>query len=145
MTYNSGDSYSSVDNLEQDRKPNATRPLGIEYPGLTWNEENEPNWVGHLITEYCPAPRYIPDQDENGQDPAYLSSPLLVYDYAQGGDTIAGVQQQIRHWFLPKAGKKPNWSPWSANTSLFGEPIGKDHRHLLTSTTVTWVGINDCA
>lgn len=147
-TCNSGDSYSSVDYVEQDHEPNAMRPLGIEYPGFTWNEANKPNWVGHLITEYCPAPRYIPDRDESGQDPAYLSSPLLVYDYAQGGDTITGVKQQIRGWFLPKAGKKPSWSPWSANTSLFGEPIVNNYCHLLTSRnngTVTWVGINDCA
>lgn len=131
-TCNSGDSYSSVDYVEQDHEPSAIQPLGIEYPGFTWNEPNKPNWVGHLITEYCPTPRYIPDRNESGQDPAYLSSPLLVYDYALGGDTIVGVKQQIRGWFLPKAGKKPSWSPWSANTSLFGEPIVNNYCHLLT-------------
>ncbi|KAK2466860.1 hypothetical protein APHAL10511_001118 [Amanita phalloides] len=125
-----GDSYSSVDYyLEQDCPPDAIQPLGVAYPGYTWSEENKPNWVGYLISDYYPAPRYIPGRDEKDQDPAYMSSPLLVYNYARGGDTIIGVKQQTRSWFLSKAGEKPKWCPWSANTSLF----------------VTWIGINDCA
>ncbi|KAF8625822.1 hypothetical protein AX15_005202 [Amanita polypyramis BW_CC] len=126
----SGDSYSSVGyHLDQRRPPNAVQPLGITYPGFTWNEENEPNWVGHLVTKYYPAPRYTPNCEENGQDPEYMSSPLLVYDYARGGDTMDGVKHQITNWFLPKGGTKPDWAPWSADTSLF----------------ITWIGINDCA
>ncbi|KIL69811.1 carbohydrate esterase family 16 protein [Amanita muscaria Koide BX008] len=125
-----GDSYSSVYyDLAQTNVPDALQPLGVTYPGITWNEVDKPNWVGHLIAEDCPGHRYRPFHDETGQDLQYMSSPLLVYDYARGGDTIAGVQHQIRTAFLPKVGQKPSWAPWSAKTSLF----------------VTWVGINDCA
>ena len=62
------------------------------------------NWVGHLITEYT-------------------YSRLLVYDYAIGGDTVAGVQRQIRVNFQPRVGEKPSWAPWTAEDSLFSETI----------------------
>lgn len=57
----SGDSYSSVDNYQSKVKPDADNPLGIRFPGVTWNEPDRPNWVGHLITKYCPEPRYRPN------------------------------------------------------------------------------------
>jgi len=125
-----GDSLSAVGyGLDQSQRPDALQPFGIPYPGVTYNEEEEPNWVGHLLTKYCPAPRYTPYHDHDEQDPACMNSTLLTYNYARGGDTIAGVQYQIRTLFLPKVGKKPDWAPWTAGTSLF----------------VTWVGANDCA
>lgn len=125
-----GDSYSSVgyEGNEADH-PTASNPLGVPYPGLTWNEPDLPNWVGHLITKFCPPPRYDPNAEEGQEVAGYTDSPLLVYDYARGGDTIAGVRRQIQEQFLKKVGQKPSWAPWAANNSLF----------------VTWVGINDCA
>ncbi|RDB21445.1 Acetylesterase [Hypsizygus marmoreus] len=124
-----GDSYSSVgyDVVPVDTAPHALQPLGVPFPGFTWNEEDLPNWVGHFITKYCPPPRYIPGDNE--QDEKYLESPLLVYDYAKGGDRIPGVRRQIQDRFLPHVGTKPSWAPWASNDSLF----------------ITWVGINDCA
>lgn len=103
--------------------PTSENPLGVNFPGETWNEPGLPNWVGYLITEYCPEPRYKPGGE--GQVEAYVEAPLLVYNYAQGGDTVAGVCRQVDHWFLPNAGKRPEWARWTPETSLFSElPIG---------------------
>lgn len=100
----SGDSYSDVgyDYTKQSSIPTDETPLGIEYPGVTWAEPAMPNWVGYLITEYSPYTR------------------LLVYDYAVGGDAVAGVRKQVQVNFLPRVGEKPSWAPWSAKDSLFG-------------------------
>ncbi|KAH9935010.1 SGNH hydrolase-type esterase domain-containing protein [Fomitopsis serialis] len=105
-----GDSYSDVGYHAGRPHPTEENPLGVEFPGTTWAEEGEPNWVGHLITNYPPAP-------------------LLVYDLAHGGDTIAGVRAQVERGFLRQLVDKPYWCQWNANDTLF----------------VTWVGINDCA
>ena len=32
-----------------------------------------------------------------------------------------GVKRQIEISFLPDLGKKPEWAPWTATDSLFGE------------------------
>ncbi|KAG8955242.1 hypothetical protein FRC00_005548, partial [Tulasnella sp. 408] len=72
-----GDSYSAV-GYEPDDKPSEETPLGVEFPGDTWVEDKKPNWVGHLINRYYP------------------KSPLLVYDYAVGGDNIKGLERQIK-------------------------------------------------
>ena len=103
----SGDSYSDVgyDYTKQSSIPTDETPLGIEYPGVTWAEPAMPNWVGYLITEYSPYTR------------------LLVYDYAVGGDAVAGVRKQVQVNFLPRVGEKPSWAPWSAEDSLFGNFI----------------------
>jgi hypothetical protein len=101
----SGDSYSDVGYSFRCPHPTLENPLGVKYPGFTWAGFGEPNWVGHLITEYNP----------NGA--------LLVYDFARGGDTIAGVQQQVRNQFLPVLAPKPEWAPWTAEDSLFGMPL----------------------
>jgi len=132
-----GDSYSSVDIHQSKVGPDANNPLGIPFPGVTWNEPDRPNWVGHLITKYCPEPRYRPNEaalygcpvgDEEAQA-TWTKSPLLVHDYAKGGDRVPGVKYQIRDLFLPGVGKKPAWAAWTECETLF----------------VTWVGINDCA
>ncbi|PBK96922.1 hypothetical protein ARMGADRAFT_1010455 [Armillaria gallica] len=127
-----GDSYSSVLTAyfrgRRDIRPSAALPLGVPFPGEKgglWNEPDEPNWVGHFITKHCPLPRYKPDQD---CDPQFAANPILVYDYAIGGNTVSGVQTQVGA-FLDGAGAKPDWAPWSGQDSLF----------------VAWVGINDCA
>ncbi|KAI5119740.1 hypothetical protein M0805_008670 [Coniferiporia weirii] len=115
-----GDSYSSVGYDTGWPAPTEAEPLGVPFPGYTWTEGGEEdmgdstgaNWVGHLVLS-------------RKKD----AKSLLVYDYAVGGDTLAGVKKQIELWYLPNVGKKPDWAPWEANDSLF----------------VTWVGINDCA
>jgi len=56
----------------------------------------------------------------------YNQSRILSFDYAISGNTISGVQAQINDW-LPTAGKKPSYAPWTATNSLFA----------------TWIGIND--
>ena len=115
----SGDSYSDVGYVhERVNFPNASQPLGIPFPGSTYNEPGLPNWVGYLITKYCPVPRFNPSADQ--QDSDYTKSPLLVYDYARGGDTVAGVHQQIKHFFIPSLVKE-RVVPWQATDSLFSE------------------------
>ncbi|KAH9951458.1 SGNH hydrolase-type esterase domain-containing protein [Amylocystis lapponica] len=107
-----GDSYSSVGWIAgQSLSPRAEDPLGVAFPGSTYTEHDTPNWVGHLVTNYS------------------NHGPLLVYDYAVGGDTVAGVSQQVREMFLPRVGSHPFWAPWGPSDTLF----------------ITWVGINDCA
>jgi hypothetical protein len=117
----SGDSYSSVTlqtNFNDHHHPDSTNPLGVEFPGWTYNEPDQPNWVGHLITKYRPGPRF--DPLTSTQDDSYIASPLLVYDYARGGDQVMGVQRQIQTLFLPNVGKRPQWAPWGTNDTLFG-------------------------
>ncbi len=65
----------------------------------------EPNWVGHLITNYPPA------------------NQLLVYDYAKGGSRVYQVKNQIQIMFNRQIGQKPPWAPWTAEDTLFGEPL----------------------
>ena len=74
----------------------------------------EPNWVGHLV------------QSVNAARP---DSPLLVYDYAVSGDTVARMKLwQAKKEFLPHLASRPEWAPWTPSDTLF----------------VTWIGINDC-
>ncbi|CAA7271642.1 unnamed protein product [Cyclocybe aegerita] len=123
-----GDSYSSVERmLGNDGEPSASQPLGVPFPGFTYNEVGQPNWVGHLITKYCPEPRYIPTAAQ--QTEAWNRSPLLVYDYAEGGSTVPRVCHQIEKGFLQERAAKPSWTSWAPQETLF----------------VTWVGINDLA
>ncbi|PCH37968.1 carbohydrate esterase family 16 protein [Wolfiporia cocos MD-104 SS10] len=105
-----GDSYSQVGYNSQEPRPSANNPLGVAFPGITWNEPNQPNWIGHLIKKHAPAP-------------------LLVFDYARGGDNVSGVRWQVRREFLQYLAPKPRWARWSEYDTLF----------------ITWVGINDCA
>lgn len=103
-----GDSYSDVGYHLQKAHPSDKEPLGIEYPGITHAEEGKPNWVGYLAKRYN-------------------KSPLLIFDYAVAGDTVAGVVAQVERRFFPVEGPKPAWARWTAENSLF----------------ITWVGIND--
>ncbi|TFK55126.1 hypothetical protein OE88DRAFT_1653789 [Heliocybe sulcata] len=100
-----GDSYTEVGYNSRTQHPSKDRPLGIDYPGVTWAESGQPNWVGHLVTEY-------------------VFSPVLVYDYAVGGATVSGVRNQIERHFLPTVAKKPHWAPWTAEDTLFVTWIG---------------------
>ncbi len=119
----SGASYCDVGYNSKAPHPSKQNPLGIEFPGTTWCGHYdsatstviyEPNWVGHLL-------RLV--QDQRGHPP------LLVYDYALGGDRVDGVHRQLHEDFLPHLAIKPDWAPWAPNNTLF----------------MTWVGINDCS
>ena len=79
----------------------------MHFPGITFADEHEEtgdcaNWVGHLIRLR-----------------SAVDATLLVYDYAVGGDTIAGVRSQVQRRFLPTVGTKPDWAPWKAENTLF--------------------------
>jgi hypothetical protein len=75
---------------------------------VTWLDL--PNWVGHLITKYSPAPRYSPSAEE--QDEEYVKSPMLVYNHAKAGDTVYGVVRQVRKFLSSAPG-------WALDNSLF--------------------------
>lgn len=100
-----GDSYSQVGYNSTAPHPTHDNPLGIKFPGSTYNERGQPNWVGHFITKY-------------------VSQRLLVYDYAQGGHTLKGVRTQIDREFTPHLATKPEWAPWSEADSLFVTWVG---------------------
>lgn len=68
-----------------------------------------------------PEPRYKPDSEE--QDEGFTEDPLLVYDYAIGGNTVQGVARQVEEQFLGPdcVGTKPQWALWDSNNTLFGK------------------------
>jgi len=110
-----GDSYSAIHRLapmEMILDATDENPLGIEWPGSGWAEPGSPIWVAHLVAS---------TQKQNKQPP------LLVYDYAMGGDTVQGLAVQVRNRFLRGLASKPTTAPWTADDTLF----------------VFWVGIND--
>jgi hypothetical protein len=91
--------------------------------GSMWQEPGKPNWVGHLLSKYI-SPRCF-----DPADPGKNVNPVLVYDFAVGGDTVAGVARQVHNQFLKYMVPPPEWAPWTPEDTLF----------------VIWVGINDCA
>lgn len=126
----SGDSYSAVTHGEHDAITSTPNdPLGCGFPGDgVWTEIHLPNWVGHLITKYRPGPKYSPpktdadDEDDNASsedEQEWVDNPLLVHDYARGGDVIDGVKRQIERCFLPKLGARTEIQ-WTAEETLFG-------------------------
>ncbi|KAJ7148724.1 hypothetical protein C8R43DRAFT_1088345 [Mycena crocata] len=104
-----GASYSDVGYEYGDKTsiPTYDQPLGVEFPGATYVEEGEPNWVGHLITNYNPGPKQ-----------------LLVYNYAKGGSRVQNVRNQIEVMFLQHIAAKPTWAPWTAEDTLFITWVG---------------------
>ncbi|KAJ7471185.1 hypothetical protein B0H11DRAFT_2159096 [Mycena galericulata] len=103
-----GDSYSDVGyNYNQASVPTYDQPLGIEFPGTTFAEVDEPNWVGHLITNYCPS-----------------ENQLLVYNYAMGGARVYIVNNQIQVMFRKQIAEKPYWAPWTSADTLFITWVG---------------------
>lgn len=112
-----------------------------------------PNWVGHLITKYRPGPKYSPkerrssDGDASSEDEQKWSdNPVLVHNYARGGDTIDGVKRQIQRCFLPQlrartdiqlTAEKTLFGMWNFK-SVVSVDLGDD------IPVVIWVGINDC-
>lgn len=126
----SGDSYSDVGYRGQpNNRPTQNNPLGIPFPGLTWNETGQPNWVGHLVKK---------------RD---ASQPLLVYDYAVGGHTIDGIRQQVRSYYAKDIGAKGEGTDWTAHDTLFGRHTRSLPSHCSEGHpyTVVWIGINDCS
>jgi len=118
----SGDSYSSVGFSYGSSLPTASQPLGVSFPGQTFNEPGLPNWVGHLITKYAPEPRFVPSLNEMEQDARCLESSLLVYDYAEGGSRMENVREQIRYSFLPTVAKtEGNWGDVCPINTLFSK------------------------
>jgi phospholipase/lecithinase/hemolysin len=51
---------------------------------------------------------------------------------------VQGLKQQVKEWFLPHAGQKPTWAPWTSANSLFCIPS-----LLSILQVVIWIGIND--
>ncbi|KAJ3557005.1 hypothetical protein NM688_g1712 [Phlebia brevispora] len=102
FVHNSGDSYSTV-GAPQEPMPTKDKPLGISFPGHTYNDYDKPNWVGYLVKKY---------------------PSLLAYDYAVGGSQVDDVRGQIQTRFLPSAGQKPGWASWDGSNSLFVTWIG---------------------
>ncbi|KAJ7187241.1 hypothetical protein C8R46DRAFT_1059212 [Mycena filopes] len=114
-----GASYCDVGYSPQDSPaPSAEEPLGVKFPGITFADDGQPNWVGHLVKDFAP-------NDDDDGSPAGL----LVYDYAQGGSRVHDVRRQIQDMFVPHIGLKPEGARWEAEDALF----------------ITWVGINDAA
>ncbi|KAF8921222.1 hypothetical protein CPB85DRAFT_1556235 [Mucidula mucida] len=129
-----GASYCATSDELPNRQiiPTAVEPLGVPFPGeddALCTKFGTPNWVGHLIAQYRPGPRYKPNVPVEDQDPAYLAHPLLVYNYSFGGSRAVDVINYQLPSFSKGAGSKPSWAPWTSEDSLF----------------ITWVGINDCA
>lgn len=91
----------------------------MPYPGTElWTDDEvddslHPNWVGHLISKYSPGKNYEPSGSSE--------SSILVYDYAVGGQDVAGLLRQIKSEFMPHVGKRPDWAAWSPSDTLFGE------------------------
>ncbi|KAI5121383.1 hypothetical protein M0805_001196 [Coniferiporia weirii] len=109
-----GASYCEVGYSPNCPPPSIAEPLGVKFPGNTYSEPGTANWAGYLAREFC--------SSRDGS-----SDPLLVYDYGRGGQMVDGVKHQAEVEFIPSAGRKPEWAPWTAEDTLFA----------------TWVGIND--
>jgi len=134
--------------------PDATdeKPLGIEWPGIGWAEPGSPIWVIYIKTIICSC---VKADHKLSMQVAHLVAstqkqnkqpPLLVYDYAMGGDTVRGLAIQARKRFLPGLASKPAAAPWTADDTLFGACAASLASSLLTiRSPVFWVGINDCA
>jgi hypothetical protein len=106
-TDGSGDSLSSIEYDVNGAYPDEKNPIGNPpYPGRTTS--GGANWVGYLTTEYN-------------------DSAILAYDYAQSGGVVQWVEGQVNQLFLPHAGQKPSYAPWSGEDSLFSMPFMFSH------------------
>ncbi len=68
---------------------------------------------------------------------------LLVYNFAESGETIEGVKAQVSSEFF----RRSSFIPWTPENSLFGgfHPSRRRQTRLSDGDLVTWVGINDLA
>jgi hypothetical protein len=127
LSNSSGDSYSSTEYNIKGTLPSSSQPLGNPpYPGQTtsWG----PNWVVLRYLELIQV-GYLATQDNE--------SLVLVYDYAVSGAMVQDADSQINTEFLPYAGQKPSWTPWTGTNSKFCIPAQ------FFSNLVTWIGNND--
>ncbi|KAA1471102.1 hypothetical protein DENSPDRAFT_837027 [Dentipellis sp. KUC8613] len=102
-----GDSYSAVGYDSLSPLPTIAKPMGVPFPGETYNEPDKPNWVGHLIATY------FKDRTD-----------VLIYDYARGGDRVFDIRRQAIQQFIPHLGKKPEFCPWTSSDTLFITWVG---------------------
>ena len=106
-----GDSYSSTSFNITGEKPSSSNPLGNPpFPG--WTSAGGANWIGQLVG-------------------TYNSSLLLNYNLAYGGATVNAslvapytpevysLIDQVTE-FTQYLAPKPEFAPWSANSTLFG-------------------------
>ncbi|GJE87150.1 carbohydrate esterase family 16 protein [Phanerochaete sordida] len=141
-----GDSYCDVGyDFRTSPLPSVDEPLGVPFPGLTYAEDGQPNWVGHFVTR-------LKDQTR-----------LVVYDFARGGDTTDGVERQIKREFLPNLADnvakgllqnnldrelQTSDTVWNSNDTLFGAAFNlstpSPASPYVHSSEAIWVGINDC-
>ncbi|KAJ1311189.1 hypothetical protein OPQ81_009690 [Rhizoctonia solani] len=109
-----GDSYSSVMERTTNTIPYPTieLPLGVPFPGYTWTEGEKPNWVGYLLNTWA------------------YERPLLVHDFAMGGDTVRNMEVAINGPYQELISSRCKCNEhWKAANSLF----------------IFWIGINDLA
>ena len=114
FTSDIGDSYSSVDyHGPNSPHPTPQEPLGVPFPGHTWASINsdDPNWVGHIVNMVL---------DERRD--------FLVFDYAIGGDRVENLEYQVNRGFQTIR-DRPNWAPWTAEDSLFGQSSHLTYLH----------------
>jgi hypothetical protein len=102
--FTSGASYCQVGYDKTCPHPTVENPLGVAFPGTTYSEPDTPNWVGHLVTR-------LKSQDQS----------VLVYDFGLGGDTVHGVERQIKKEFMPELAAHPLWAPWKDADTLVSE------------------------
>ncbi|KAI1841302.1 hypothetical protein JX265_005754 [Neoarthrinium moseri] len=113
-----GDSYSQTGFNISGTHPSAANPLGNpDLPG--WTASGGLDWVGFMVTEYN-------------------TSLLLSYNLAYGGattdadlvtpyaPTVLSFEDQVNE-FTASLASKPDWAPWTAETTLIG----------------VWIGVND--
>ncbi|KAJ7263074.1 hypothetical protein C8J57DRAFT_1334618 [Mycena rebaudengoi] len=102
-----GASYCDV-GYDYTTSPTPTReePLGIRFPGVTYAEPNEPNWVGLFVTNHSPNPN------------------LLVYNYSKGGSRVYNVKSQVEEMFLRHFGNISSQSQWTSSDTLFMTWVG---------------------
>lgn len=110
--------------------PTSEEPLGVPFPGHTYAEEDQPNWLGYAVSS-----------------PLKGDAERLVYSYAGGGDTVNIVKGQIIDRFLPQVSAAAAAGTWSAtpqNTlywlvqSLANFEKWLANKHILSSKHLGW-------
>ncbi|KAJ7740135.1 hypothetical protein B0H16DRAFT_1676394 [Mycena metata] len=132
-----GASYCDVGYSHRDHPvPSADEPLGIKFPGVTFAEAGQPNWVGHLVKEFAASNK---------------SASPLVYNYAYGGSRVHDVRFQIQDVFVPHIGRRPDGAQWKAENTLFITWVGindaawgSDHGHNLEKFFEAQQTLYDC-
>lgn len=108
-----GDSYSSILEIVTEKtlpSPTADMPLGVPSPGFTYSSGEI--WVGYLAMIW-------PSE-----------KPLLIYDLAQGGDTVKNMERIVNEPYQELINTRSQCNKhWKPANTLF----------------VFWIGINDLA